>query len=231
MINQQPDTAKVNAARRQPNIKILWPQWLYDSIALWQRLDEPPYLIDLTSFDIKMSDLPSRAESSDREFNGEDEDIALIDGPMTGSTDVSVVPDMDEVTSKEISNIDWGDATRELEEYLGDEDGISEDGSEFDNESSVGSGTEGELTEEEGGNMKLRKRSRSHSRTSQESRTSVPGSPLQKRQKLAANRKSKLKVSFEVHHSDRSLNQNNESTEDDDSEDFDSLAEELAANF
>ena len=36
----------MDAARRQGGIKIVWLAWFTDSVALWQRQDEAPYLID-----------------------------------------------------------------------------------------------------------------------------------------------------------------------------------------
>lgn len=42
----QRGTVKVDTARRQGGIKIVWLAWFTDSIALWQRQDETPYLID-----------------------------------------------------------------------------------------------------------------------------------------------------------------------------------------
>ncbi len=37
---------KVDAARRQGGIKIVWVSWFTDSIAYWKRQDETPYLMD-----------------------------------------------------------------------------------------------------------------------------------------------------------------------------------------
>ena len=45
-IFHQAGTQKVDAARRYPSIKIVWLNWLHDSIALWQRQDETPYLLE-----------------------------------------------------------------------------------------------------------------------------------------------------------------------------------------
>ncbi|OSC96217.1 HAD-like protein [Trametes coccinea BRFM310] len=39
-------TQKVDAARRRGGIKIVWLAWFTDSVALWQRQDETPYLLD-----------------------------------------------------------------------------------------------------------------------------------------------------------------------------------------
>ena len=39
-------TVKVDSARRQGGIKIVWLSWFTDSIALWHRQDESPYLMD-----------------------------------------------------------------------------------------------------------------------------------------------------------------------------------------
>ncbi|KAI8990580.1 hypothetical protein BD414DRAFT_484090 [Trametes punicea] len=39
-------TQKVDAARRRGGIKIVWLAWFTDSVALWARQDETPYLLD-----------------------------------------------------------------------------------------------------------------------------------------------------------------------------------------
>ncbi|OBZ79019.1 RNA polymerase II subunit A C-terminal domain phosphatase [Grifola frondosa] len=39
-------TLKVDAARRQGGVKIVWLAWFTDSVALWQHQDETPYLMD-----------------------------------------------------------------------------------------------------------------------------------------------------------------------------------------
>ena len=45
---QQDNTQKVDAARRYPGIRIVWLNWLTDSLALWGRQDETPYLLHPT---------------------------------------------------------------------------------------------------------------------------------------------------------------------------------------
>lgn len=42
----QRGTVKVDAARHQRGVKIVWLSWFTDSVALWERQDETPYLID-----------------------------------------------------------------------------------------------------------------------------------------------------------------------------------------
>ena len=42
---QQDNTQKVDAARRYPGIRIVWLNWLTDSLALWHKQDETPYLL------------------------------------------------------------------------------------------------------------------------------------------------------------------------------------------
>ncbi|KAI0360995.1 hypothetical protein OH77DRAFT_384561 [Trametes cingulata] len=39
-------TQKVDAARRRGGIKVVWLAWFTDSVALWQRQDETPYLLE-----------------------------------------------------------------------------------------------------------------------------------------------------------------------------------------
>lgn len=42
----QHGTVKVDSARKRGGIKIVWLSWFTDSIALWHRQDETPYLLD-----------------------------------------------------------------------------------------------------------------------------------------------------------------------------------------
>lgn len=39
-------TMKVDAARKKPQVQVVWLNWFTDSIALWRRQDERPYLLD-----------------------------------------------------------------------------------------------------------------------------------------------------------------------------------------
>src|SRR6186713_1808300 len=87
LLAQQSDTAKVNEARRRRNVHIVWPQWLQDSMALWQKMDEADYLLE-----------PEPPDSGRSPANGIDSDDLDVEtdstsnGPLTGRTDISFVP-------------------------------------------------------------------------------------------------------------------------------------------
>ncbi|KAA8893966.1 hypothetical protein FN846DRAFT_787193 [Sphaerosporella brunnea] len=104
-------TAKVRTAARYPNIKIVSPAWLYDSISHWRHELEEPYLIAI------------HPEDRNPKINGFDGG-----GPLLSSED----EDSDEVEEEEedfntaelvdTSNVPWNDVHEEFAEYFGDED-------------------------------------------------------------------------------------------------------------
>ncbi|TFK56764.1 hypothetical protein OE88DRAFT_1670218 [Heliocybe sulcata] len=70
-------TAKVDAARRRGGVQIVWLKWFTDSIALWRRQDETPYLLDEPSVPEAASSSPiadSNQNSSDPEPDTDDWD-------------------------------------------------------------------------------------------------------------------------------------------------------------
>ncbi|KAI0684753.1 hypothetical protein BC835DRAFT_1523744 [Cytidiella melzeri] len=114
-------TVKVDAARRQGGIKIVWLAWFTDSIALWQRQDETAYLIDPESAVVVGPGSPPSDPhqiSSDPEPDADDWDYERA------------VPDK----SLALDEVDWDDINDEVEAAMnesddeedGDADGKSE---------------------------------------------------------------------------------------------------------
>ena len=166
------------AASKYPHIKIVTPQWLYDSISNWRKEPEKPYLLPIHPED-----------RHPRPLNGADDH--RLDGPMLSSEDDDSDDDeMQSIHTEEFStaempdmtDVGWMDVDEELREWLGsdDEDTEAEDGNAPDVKSTD------TITK------KASKRSRSSTpdeETGEPSlENSIPGSRLSKRQKMVRNR-------------------------------------------
>ncbi|KAI5807786.1 putative RNA polymerase II CTD phosphatase Fcp1 [Pyronema omphalodes] len=127
LIAARPRTTKVRQATRYPHIKIVNPNWLYDSISNWKHEDEDRYIITI--------------HPEDRHPAGSDGLPSLDDGngPLLSSEDETGSDEEDEYDSEEgdikvdVSNVKWGDASNELAEFLG-EDADDDDDEDEDEE-------------------------------------------------------------------------------------------------
>ncbi|EWC48229.1 hypothetical protein DRE_02333 [Drechslerella stenobrocha 248] len=128
-------TAKVrSAATKFPHIKIVTPQWFFQSIAMWQRLDETPFLINvypedrfgnssppLPSSSMGFDDLEDQMElSSDEEEEDDDgdSDIHTLDGRP------GVIPDLmlpEEEERPDLHDLNWDEMDRDLADFMGSE--------------------------------------------------------------------------------------------------------------
>jgi RNA polymerase II subunit A C-terminal domain phosphatase len=100
---------KVDAARRQGGIKIVWLAWFTDSIALWQRLDETAYLIDpVSAVAVGPGSPPSDPHqiSSDPEPDADDWDY---ERPVPAK-------------SLELDEVDWDEINDEVEAAMNESD-------------------------------------------------------------------------------------------------------------
>ncbi|KZT08553.1 uncharacterized protein LAESUDRAFT_735745 [Laetiporus sulphureus 93-53] len=185
-------TQKVDAARRQGGIKIVWLSWFTDSVALWQRQDETPYLLEPgTPPQASAASPPSDAHqiSSDAE-PGADE---------WGETPAGGL---------ELDEVDWQEVNDEVEAAMNesDEDGASEQGGTRSGNASEdeGSWTEESMSVVSPTSSPKEKRKRLRSQTPSDSSeqngalsadTDELRSQLAKRRKIAAERSgtSKLK--------------------------------------
>lgn len=198
LVANQAGTAKVHSARRNPRVKVVYPQWLLDSVARWVRLDEQPYLLPPPEDRLSTPGSPIRPELSDGES----------DAKTTGTADV-VEADLD------LGDLDWGDAMKEVDDLLletdDDDDGASSvngGGDTTDGESDNGGAARSAAV----GGRKRPRISSTPSDTSNGSTTAAAESPLQKRVKTARSRRSGLKTSMSAAEGDALVQQSDKSS-------------------
>jgi RNA polymerase II subunit A-like phosphatase len=136
MIELKRGTAKVDAARRRGGIQIVWLPWFTDSIALWQRQDERPYLLDepiapapgpgpSSSPVNDSSQMGSSDLDLDTDWDEDDGDHDLVT-PAGGNTPSGTgpnTPSKPEVLTNEVA---WEDVDAEVEAAMNESD--TEDG-------------------------------------------------------------------------------------------------------
>ncbi|THV06613.1 hypothetical protein K435DRAFT_815972 [Dendrothele bispora CBS 962.96] len=203
-------TVKVDMARKRGGIKIVWLVWFTDSVALWQRQDETPYLLDdPPAAGPSTSPLSFHQMSSDPDLDEEEEwelEATPVSGPGSGNADTGS-------PNFEASQINWDDINDEVEAAMmesDDDDDMSEvnigvqDGSTGIQSANA---SEDEWTDESNSvisssNNTPKKTKRKRLRSLTPSEAGINGgdndvlrSPLSKRKKLAADRSgySKLK--------------------------------------
>ncbi|KAI0073946.1 hypothetical protein K474DRAFT_1666016 [Panus rudis PR-1116 ss-1] len=205
-------TQKVDAARRQGGIKIVWLSWFTDSIAFWHRQEEGPYLMDpepIPSMSGPVSPLSDQQDqhqiSSDPEPDADDWDDETRRANKAAAAAAAAGGGVD--ADLELDEIDWDEINNEVEAAMNESD---------DDEGSVKTRS-GQVTEDEDWTdetnsiisstnstpRKKRKRLRSITPTSDagpsaSANSDVLRSPLAKRKKVAADRSgaSKLKEAF-----------------------------------
>ncbi|GAA5892694.1 protein serine/threonine phosphatase [Sporobolomyces salmoneus] len=189
LVANQAGTAKVHSARKNPRIKIVYPQWLLDSVAHWTRLPEEPYLLpdpkatSSVPAALEEPSSPVRPELSDEE--GEKEGAG--EGEGEGEEDVEL----------NMAEIDWGEAMAEMDDLLNETD---DDATDRDDDSAIKnrskkrgrpSTTSTDDESEAGGGG-----GGAPSSKSSINGTGATESPLQKRVKTARSRSSGLKTSL-----------------------------------
>ncbi|KAG9314177.1 hypothetical protein JVU11DRAFT_4963 [Chiua virens] len=242
-------TVKVDMARKRGGIKIVWLAWFTDSIALWRRQDETPYLLEDPT-----RNAPSLSPTLDTH--------AISSDPEPDADDWDVEPAPSGNTAFELADIDWNDINDEVDAAMNDSDDEEDVKSEHSVRSAMASDDDGmtnEINSQPSPNSSPRlKRKRIRSVTPSENGNSDPHqdilrSPLSKRKKLVSNRMgtSKLKEAFtadEITSSRRSrsrsqsagmeslpanlpspLDEDDEDDEDEDDDDF--LARELGEDW
>ncbi|KAF7970876.1 hypothetical protein HWV62_22700 [Athelia sp. TMB] len=178
-------TVKVDTARKRGGIKVVWLAWFTDSVALWTRQDEAPYLLDDPApVAVSTSTSPvldTHQISSDPEPDNDDWD----EEPRPPAT-----------SEFDLGGVDWNDVNDEVDAAMNESDDEDEE-DESRSERSVMRSVNGSDDDESGGsapssaNPTPKKRKRLRSLTPSEinlnGRDTV-GSPLAKRKKLAADR-------------------------------------------
>ncbi|KAF9566917.1 hypothetical protein CPC08DRAFT_627531 [Agrocybe pediades] len=186
-------TVKVDMARKRGGIKIVWLSWFTDSVALWRRQDERPYLLDDPPLPGPSSSpiTESQQLSSDLDIDSEDWD--------------QEPEEMKDPGMLELTAINWDDINDEVEAAMNESDDEDDFGETKSDRSGMRSGntSEEEWTDGNGSaNSTPRlKRKRIRSRTPSDAGgtngvdEAYLRSPLSKRKKLAADRSgaSKLK--------------------------------------
>ncbi|CAH0026071.1 unnamed protein product [Clonostachys rhizophaga] len=99
----RPRTQKVRAAAKIPSIHIVNQNWLIDSLSQWRRLDEQPYYINVSAADRAVSE--EQMDTSEAEDND---------------------------TAKDLKDMDWDAADKEMLDFLGLEDDDELDDEETD---------------------------------------------------------------------------------------------------
>ena len=125
VIVYQRGTVKVDMARKRGGINIVWLAWFTDSIALWRRQDEKPYLLDDPP-------LPGSCVSptTDAQQLSSDLDIDSDDWDQDPA-------DVKEAGALELGDINWDDINDEVEAAMNESD------DEFDDAKSDRSGRSG----------------------------------------------------------------------------------------
>ncbi|KAI6031553.1 hypothetical protein BKA83DRAFT_26767 [Pisolithus microcarpus] len=228
-------TAKVDAARKRGGVKIVWLSWFTDSVALWQRQDETPYLLDAPT--------PSAASLSP---NLDPHQISSDPEPDADDWDVEPVA---KNPALELDSIDWNDVNAEVEAAMNesdDESGVTTDDEMVtdDSRSQISTTSSPRLKRK-----RLRSVTPSDSGNGPNDQQDLLRSPLSKRKKLAASRTgtSKLKEAFTAEQIAEAVRQRSRSNslqrplpssgvpspadEDDDDEEDDFLARELGEDW
>lgn len=115
----QRGTVKVDLARKQGGIKIVWLSWFTDSIALWRRQDETPYLLD------EPPAPPAPAVSKQDSASPSADVITSSDIDFEDSEDWDQEPEMPMKGPPgrlELESIDWGDINAEVEAAMNESD-------------------------------------------------------------------------------------------------------------
>lgn len=190
LVANQEGTAKVHSARRNPRIRVVYPQWLLDSVAQWRRLPEEAYLLPV----------PERASTPGSpirpELSGGEEEK----GAEGADDDEALEGDL------HLEDLDWGDAMKEVDDLLletDDEDSASLFGGGGNGDTNGADTTDGESdasTAGAGGTASAPRRKRPRVSLAPDTAAAADAketeSPLQKRVKTARSRKSGLKQSL-----------------------------------
>lgn len=110
-------TAKVRqAAARYQKVKIVSPNWLYDSISNWRKEPEENYLIEIHPEDRHESSLNGFQEIDDAQMlSTEDEESDEMDEEIPSSP-------ADELNAPDMANVGWMDVDEEFKAWIGSDD-------------------------------------------------------------------------------------------------------------
>ncbi|EJD03740.1 uncharacterized protein FOMMEDRAFT_105888 [Fomitiporia mediterranea MF3/22] len=172
VVTSKRGTQKVEKARSQPNIFVVWLQWFTDSVAQWRRQDERRYLLDATQDDSTQQDVASSSPPSDPNAistdtdpeglvgDGDEEDLLedLLDEAVEAvpNSESLVAPtgesagvtDLDTEGPLNLNEVDWQNANDEVDAAMMESD--SEMGDDDDDDvRSTGSIRSSNVSEDE----------------------------------------------------------------------------------
>lgn len=186
-------TAKVDAARRLRGVKIVWLSWFTDSLALWKRQDETPYLMDDPS--TKVVHISSSPISDPNQISSDPEpDADDWDQETAGPSNPGLL---------ELNRINWDDINDEVEAAMNESDSDDEDMGSERGERKSGSMSEDDLTDETASvisthttpkSKRKRLRSLTPSEAGMNGNDDSLRSPLAKRKKISASRSGSSKL-------------------------------------
>ncbi|KIL71651.1 hypothetical protein M378DRAFT_1020729 [Amanita muscaria Koide BX008] len=195
VVSAKRGTVKVDAARRRGGTKIVWLSWFTDSVALWRRQDETPYLLDEPS----TSTISTAAPTSSPTMSSQQ--VSSEPDPDTDEWDL----DPGETPGRLVlAGIDWNDINDEVDAAMNESD---DEGEEVTHKKII-TASEDEWTDESNSRARTPTTKRKRSVTPSERKGANGGpdngnddvlrSPLAKRKKLAAERTgySRLKVAI-----------------------------------
>ncbi len=143
-------------ARRRGGIKIVWLAWFSDSVALWQRQDEKPYLLD----DLPVMHPPpasGQSPSSPTTAARIAIDGSSSDNQHSSQLDLDSddwdqdIPEKKETGTLELGSINWDDINDEVEAAMNESDDGYDDDDRGDARSERSYGMQSaEVSEEEG---------------------------------------------------------------------------------
>lgn len=208
VLANQDGTAKVHLARRTGGIQVVWSKWLLDSISLWSRQKEEPYIIK-----DPLGNAHHRRTGSNILPPAPESNPPSPSSSNLGDDGIDLLGEID------MSNADWAAARDEVDDFLDETDdedvnSVQGDGEDDDDD---GEASDASIKSSSSNLIKVvvRKRARVSSNDSNEEDRSTKrngngngkgkevdssplpvGSPLQKRVRTSRSRKSRLNLSF-----------------------------------
>ncbi|KAF9430213.1 hypothetical protein BGZ76_000929, partial [Entomortierella beljakovae] len=139
VVAAQPGTEKVMKARRRKNIKIVRPEWLFNSITKWEKQDETQYLLQSVRGKASSNSTTPPMLTEGEETGAEDDDQGGIsEGMDENHRPLSM---NNEEINEHLKSVNWDDMEKEVEDLVGD---IDE--SDFDSDTSARSNTQSDVS-------------------------------------------------------------------------------------
>ena len=118
----------MDMARRRGGIKIVWLAWFSDSVALWQRQDETPYLLDPSHLPPSQDPRPHTNMShagfgTDDGLEGSEHDVDADEEDWDQEP-----PEIKETGTLELGSINWDDINDEVEAAMNESEDDDGDG-------------------------------------------------------------------------------------------------------